>query len=97
VTSSTIKREVRVAIGEEARSLGKLTFVREGRREYSGFVYSPSWLTAPESFDVSPDLPLTNSFFTRRAPSEVDSPFPFAFADTAPDTWGRRHPLSGSI
>jgi serine/threonine-protein kinase HipA len=90
VTSSSIKREVQVALGEKALSLGKLTFVRDGRREYSGFVYSQSWLTAPDRFEVSPDLPLTSSLLTRRAPSEVDSPFHFAFADTAPDTWGRR-------
>lgn len=90
MTSSSIKREVQVALGEKALSLGKLTFVREGRREYSGFLYSQSWLTAPNRFEVSPDLPLTTSFLTRRAPSEVDSPFHFAIADTAPDTWGRR-------
>jgi serine/threonine-protein kinase HipA len=90
VTSSSIKREVQVALGEKALSLGKLTFVRDGRREYSGFAYSQPWLTDSDRFEVSPDLPLTSSFLTRRAPSEADSPFHFAFADTAPDAWGRR-------
>lgn len=27
---------------------------------------------------------------TRRAPSTLDSPLPFALADTAPDAWGAR-------
>lgn len=84
------KREVSVALGEKAVPLGKLTFVRDGRREYSGFTYAQSWLTSTGRFAISPDLQLANTFQTRRAPSEADSPFHFAIADTAPDTWGRR-------
>lgn len=85
-----IKHQVQVVLGAKASSVGQLTFVREGRREYSGFSYGKEWLSSPERFEVSPDLPLREDFFTRRAPSDVDSPFPFAFADTAPDAWGRR-------
>ena len=47
-------------------------------------------MKSPERFEVSPDLPLREDFFTRRSPNDFDSPFPFAFADTAPDAWGRR-------
>lgn len=50
--------------------------MRDDRREYSGFSYAAEWLRSRECFRVSPDLP-------RRAPSDLDSPFPFALADTA--------------
>src|SRR6185437_537253 len=43
-----------------------------------------------ERFEVSPDLPLREGHFTRRATSEDESPFPFALADTEPDAWGKR-------
>ena len=85
-----IKHQVQVAIGAQAAPLGDLTFVRDGRREYSGFSYGQKWLQSPERFEISPDLPLRDDFFTRRALDEADSPFHFAFADTAPDEWGRR-------
>jgi serine/threonine-protein kinase HipA len=81
---------IQVGIGAKASPVGRLTFVREGRREYSGFSYEKEWLKSPERLEISPDLPLREDYFTRRAPSDADSPFPFAFADTAPDAWGRR-------
>src|SRR6185437_13607296 len=43
-----------------------------------------------ERFEVSPDLPLREGHFTRRAASEDESPFPYALADTEPDAWGKR-------
>jgi serine/threonine-protein kinase HipA len=88
--STSVKRQVQVAIGAKALTLGQLTFLREGRREYTAFVYAPEWLSSSGRFEISPDLPLTNTFSTRKAPTEADSPFHFAFADTAPDNWGRR-------
>jgi serine/threonine-protein kinase HipA len=77
-------------IGAKALPVGQLTFVRDGRREYSGFSYTSEWLRSHENFAISPDLPLREGFVTRRAPSDFDSPFPFALADTAPDAWGAR-------
>ena len=85
-----LRRQVRVVIGTKALTVGQLTFVRDGRREYSGFSYASEWLRSRDSFEVSPDLPLREGFVTRRAPSDLDSPFPFALADTAPDAWGAR-------
>lgn len=79
-----------VLMGTKASAVGELTFVREGRREYSGFSYLSAWLRARERFEISPDLPLREGVVTRRAPSDRDSPFPFALADTAPDAWGAR-------
>lgn len=90
MSAQPIKHQVRIAIGAKASPVGQLTLVHEGRREYSGFSYGKEWLTSPERFEISPDLPLREDFFTRRAPSDVDSSFPFAFADTTPDAWGRR-------
>jgi serine/threonine-protein kinase HipA len=90
VIAQPIKRQAQVAIGTKALPVGQLTFVRDGRREYSGFSYAPQWLRSRKSFEISPDLPLREGFVTRRAANDVDSPFPFALADTAPDAWGQR-------
>ncbi len=92
MSAPPIRHQAQVVIGTKALPLGQLTFVRDGRREYSGFSYAPQWLRSRDSFEVSPDLPLREGFVTRRAPSELDSPFPFALADTdtAPDAWGIR-------
>jgi serine/threonine-protein kinase HipA len=90
MSTRALRQQARVVIGTKALPLGQLTFVRDGRREYSGFSYASEWLHSRDSFEVSPDLPLRDGFVTRRAPSELDSPFPFALADTAPDAWGMR-------
>jgi serine/threonine-protein kinase HipA len=79
-----------VCVGRAAIDVGDLTFVRDGRREYSAFTYDRSWLTRAERFEVSPDLPLREGHFTRRASSDEESPFPAALADTEPDAWGKR-------
>lgn len=90
MSARPLRHQARIVIGRNALPVGQLTFVRDGRREYSGFAYASEWLHSPESFEVSPDLPLREGFVTRRAPSDLDSPFPFALADTAPDAWGMR-------
>jgi serine/threonine-protein kinase HipA len=90
VSARPLRHEARIVIGTNALPVGQLTFVRDGRREYSGFSYAAEWLRSRDSFEVSPDLPLREGFVTRRAPSDLDSPFPFALADTAPDAWGTR-------
>ena len=82
--------QARVAIGARAAPVGKLAFVRDRRREYCAFAYGEAWLHSQERFEISPDLPLRDGWVTRRAPTEQDSPFPFALADTAPDAWGAR-------
>lgn len=84
------KQQVTVCVGLSAIEVGDLTFVRDGRREYSAFTYHRSWLTHDERFEISPDLPLHEGHFTRRASSEEESPFPSALADTEPDAWGKR-------
>lgn len=84
------KETVEVHLGAAGTLIGNLTFVRQGSRELSQFNYDESWLMHPDVFEVSPDLPLGTSYYTRKAPSNADSVFHFALADTAPDAWGRR-------
>jgi serine/threonine-protein kinase HipA len=90
VSARSVKQRTTVCIGRAAIDVGDLTFVRDGRREYSAFNYDRSWLTHSERFEVSPDLPLREGHFTRRASSDEESPFPSALADTEPDAWGKR-------
>jgi serine/threonine-protein kinase HipA len=90
VNARVTRQQASVWVGRTALEVGELTLARDGGREYSAFAYDPSWLAHPERLEISPDLPLREGHFTRRAPSSEDSPFPFALADTEPDTWGKR-------
>jgi serine/threonine-protein kinase HipA len=90
VTARVVRQHADVCLGEAALDVGELTFVRDGRREYSSFAYRRGWLTSPDRFTLSPDLPLGEARTVRRAPSPDESPFPGALADTEPDAWGRR-------
>jgi serine/threonine-protein kinase HipA len=83
------RQEAGVWAGRSAIEVGELSLMRDGRREYSAFAYGRSWLGHAERFEISPDLPLGEGYFTRRAVGE-ESPFPFALADTEPDAWGKR-------
>jgi serine/threonine-protein kinase HipA len=89
-----MKQQAHVCMGQAALPLGELTFAKEGAREYSAFTYAPQWLSAPERFEISADLPLVPGYQTRRAPSAASGPagsvFHHALADTEPDAWGRR-------
>lgn len=87
---ATTRQEASVWVGRAALEVGELALIRDGRREYSAFSYRSSWLAHAERFEISPDLPLHEGHFTRRAPSGEDSPFPLALADTVPDAWGKR-------
>lgn len=84
------KQTVAVHLGAAGTLVGYLTFVRQGARELSQFNYDADWLSHPDTFEVSPDLPLIFGYNTRRAPSKLDSVFHFALGDTAPDAWGRK-------
>ena len=81
---------VAVHLGEEGIPIGELSFVQQGRRQFSIFSYAASWLANPDRFEVSPDLALTAGFQPRKAGESADSVFHSAIADTAPDAWGRR-------
>ncbi len=87
---SSIRAALQVQLGATGVLVGELVFVQQGRREFSQFQYASSWLQDPERFAISPDLPLVPGYQTRKAPTEKESVFHFALADTAPDSWGRR-------
>lgn len=85
-----IKQQVDVCIGKAGSLVGSLTYVKQGQRENTAFIYDETWLTNADRFKVSSDLDLISGYQLRKAPSAHDSAFHFAFADTAPDAWGRR-------
>lgn len=90
MTTPALKQNATVCIGQAGQTVGQLSYVKEGAREYSGFAYDNAWLRDPARFAVSPDLPLVGGYQVRRAPSKIDSCFHHALADTEPDAWGRR-------
>lgn len=90
MSARLVQQQAEVCLGQASIEVGDLTFVRDGRREYSSFAYRTNWLAHPDRFALSPDLPLDEARISRRASSAEDSPFPFALADTEPDAWGRR-------
>ncbi|MFM0044574.1 type II toxin-antitoxin system HipA family toxin [Paraburkholderia sediminicola] len=85
-----IRQNLEVHLGASGQLVGHLTYASQGRREVSQLVYDDAWLTKPDRFEVSPDLPLVSGYQSRRAANAADSTFHFALADTAPDAWGRR-------
>lgn len=84
-----MKRNIHVALGREALSLGELRYDRQGRRENAAFTYTPHWLAYPQRFAIDPTLPLVQGFqfHARRGEGSI---FHGAIADTEPDGWGRR-------
>jgi serine/threonine-protein kinase HipA len=79
-----------VCLGKAGKPLGRLTFVKDGQREFSQFAYSEEWLTDGQFFDVSPDLQRQSGYQLRKPPTKNDTCFFLALADTEPDAWGRR-------
>lgn len=84
------KVELEICIGKAELPSGKLTYAKDGQREFTQFAYREEWLAAPGFFDISPDLERTAGYQIRKPPSKDDSPFFLALADTEPDAWGRR-------
>ncbi len=70
--------------------VGRLTFIKDGPREFSQFAYSEAWLADPQYFDISPDLQRLPGHQLRKPAAKDDSRFFLALADTEPDAWGRR-------
>lgn len=55
-------------------------------REHVSFTYADSWMSAPEAFEISPELPLRRG---PQRPSQGRELFG-SFQDAAPDAWGRK-------
>ncbi len=86
----TSKVELDVCIGKAEFAAGKLTYAKDGPRQFSQFAYGEAWLTDANFFDISPDLARTVGYQIRKPLRKEDSPFFLALADTAPDAWGGR-------
>lgn len=84
------RTQMDVFLGKAEKPLGRLIFVKDGRREFSQFAYSDAWLADAQFFDVSPDLNRQSGYQLRKPPTQHDTCFFLALADTEPDAWGRR-------
>ncbi|MGL5823426.1 MAG: type II toxin-antitoxin system HipA family toxin [Nocardioides sp.] len=75
--------EVDLAHGDQTIRVGTAYFTRRGRTVATTFSYAPSYLARPDAYPIDPTLPLD----TGRGHTVG---LPGAFADSAPDRWGRR-------
>lgn len=77
--------EVVVAIDREDVLAGRLFSHRRGGRESASFVYDASYLAREEAYPLDPSLPLVQGALQ----TPVGLHMFRAFADSAPDRWGR--------
>lgn len=77
--------EVVVAIGHEDILAGRLFSHRRGGRESASFAYDASYLAREEAYALDPALPLVQGALQ----TPVGLHMFRAFADAAPDRWGR--------
>ncbi len=82
--------EAIVALGEQKIEVGRLHFESDGRRQHSTFIYAPGWLRNPRAFALAPGLPLGPGPIHASGQNDARDALPGAFADAAPDSWGRR-------
>lgn len=75
--------EVAVELAGNTVTVGQAHLVIKRGRTSSSFTYDPAYLTRPGAYEIDPHLHFDSlQGFTDRLPG--------AFADTAPDRWGRR-------
>ena len=80
-----------VALGESLTPVGQLRFTRAGPRQFSAFSSDAAWIDNQRTFAVQPDFPVqTGAFHTSGQPGNTREALPGAFADAAPESWGRR-------
>jgi len=82
--------EAHVALGESKRTVGKLRFETDGRRQHSQFEYAGEWISADDGFALSPSLPLgPGGHHNSARTGDPRAALPGCLADAAPDSWGR--------
>ncbi len=77
--------DVVVSIDREDVFAGRMFSHRSGGRESASFSYEASYLTRPDAYALDPALPLVQGGLH----TPVGLPMFRAFADAAPDRWGR--------
>lgn len=85
MTSDSGRVEVFVQIAGEDIAVGDLWMHRSGRSESATFAYRTDFLSRPGAYALDPDLPLMSGQFQTAVGQNLFG----AFADTAPDRWGR--------
>ena len=75
--------DVDLDLGGQSVHVGTAHFTRRGRAVTTTFTYSPTYLARPDAYAVDPALPLDVG-------RGHTTGLPGAFADSAPDRWGRR-------
>jgi len=80
-----------VALGEGLTRVGQLRFTQTGPRQFSTFAYNADWIENPRAFAIQPDFSLEASpFHTSGQSGNIRDALAGVFADSAPDSWGRR-------
>lgn len=80
-----------VALGESLTPVGQLRFTQAGPRQFSTFAYDPAWIENPRAFAIQPTFSLeAGPFHTSGQFGSMRDALAGAFADAAPDSWGRR-------
>lgn len=79
-------RRVEVLVNETLAGVMEIETDGFSPREHISFTYADSWMSAPEAFEISPELPL------RRGPQHPTQGRELfgSFRDAAPDAWGRK-------
>jgi len=83
----------RVALGEGLVPVGRLIFETDGRRAHSTFLYDQDWIDNPRGFDLCLQMPRVNTPYhasTGGRDSRKRDVIAGPFADTSPDSWGRK-------
>jgi serine/threonine-protein kinase HipA len=81
----------KVALGEGLIPVGQLRFTHTGPRQFSMFAYDEAWIGNRVAFALQPDMQLgSGPFHHSGKPGEMRDALAGAFADAAPDSWGRR-------
>jgi serine/threonine-protein kinase HipA len=86
-----VELAAQVVLGESETLVGRLRFTRAGPRQFSTFGYDPAWTRSPRAFAIQPSLALdAGPFHAAGQAGNIHDALAGAFADSAPDSWGRR-------
>ena len=83
----------RVVLGNGLVPVGRLVFETDGRRAHSTFTYDQEWIDNPRGFDLCPQMPRASAPYHASSggrDSRKRDVIAGLFADTAPDSWGRK-------